>query len=204
MTLRLPIFASAIAFTIALFSAAPARAGCVGAADGKCDPAGGEDCSCDDCLKACSGECTASNPPACTFEDACTCEDCWADAACTDPKKDNCKNDGTCDFFLEGCLCDDCASLSNCAGFSAGGSGGAGGGGATGGSGGGGATGGSVGGSTGGGGSGGGGGVTLPKPDNGCGCAVPGTSDNGNLAGLLVAIGAGLLSRRRQKIREAS
>lgn len=197
MKSRLPVVASAIAFTIALFSAAPARAGCVGAADGKCDPDGGEDCACDDCLKACSGECTASDPPACTFEDACTCEECWADKACTDPTKDNCTNDGTCDFFLEGCLCDDCASLSNCSGFvGAGGSGGATGGGGSGATGGG--TGGAVGGAGGGTGGGGEGGVSIPKPDKGCGCAVPGTSTNGDLAALMMAVCVGLAARRRR------
>lgn len=180
-------------FGAVALSPGEALAGCMGAPDGTCDPAN-EDCACDDCLKACSGECTASNP-ACTLEDACTCEDCWGDAACTNPN--TCKNDGTCDFFTEGCCCADCSALPNCQGFSGdcgtGGSGGSGG--ATGG----------AGGSTGGGGAGGsggetssgGGGLTAPKSD--CGCSVPGSSPDSTLGMCAVAIGAAIAGMRRRR-----
>lgn len=196
MTSRLSVFFSVLVLPFALLWASPASAACVGAPDGKCDPNGGEDCACNDCLKACAGECTVSNPPACTLEDACTCEECWADEACTDPKKDNCFNDATCDFFLEGCLCDDCASLPNCDGFmaGAGGSGGvsAGGSGGT-------SAGGSTGGASGGAGGGGEGGVTLAKPDGGCGCTVAGGDSGGGLSVIAGAIAIGLVSRRRRR-----
>ena len=181
-------------------SPATARAGCMGAADGVCDPST-EDCACDDCLAACSGECTAANP-ACTLEDACTCEDCWADPACTNPTLKNCKDDGTCDFFTEGCCCADCSALDNCAAFNGdcgdGGSGGSGGG-ATGGGGSGGATGGAAGsiGGSGGGGSGGAGGLVAPKSD--CGCSVPGAPADTGLSILAAALGAGVLARRRSR-----
>lgn len=155
-------------FAALLLAPQPALAVCKGGApDGVCDPVGGDDCACDDCLKACSGECTLSNPAMCTLEDACTCADCWTDPVCTDPDLSNCKDDSDCDFFAEGCCCADCAGLANCAGFDGdcgtGGVGGAGGGGA--------------GGSAGEGGNGGsggeGGGTTTPK-NEGCGCSTAG------------------------------
>ncbi len=198
MKYRLPFFfAAAVAFALPLFAPLAAHAACVGAPDQKCDPAGGEDCSCDDCLAACSGECTASNPPACTLEDACTCNECWADEACTDPKKDNCTNDSVCDFFLEGCCCDDCASLANCNGFTGTCTvGGGGSGGATGGGGSGGATGG-AGGTTGATGGGGSGGLTAPK--SGCGCSVAGTDSGSPLALFAGALALGTVARRRRR-----
>jgi hypothetical protein len=178
MKLGLPSLLSAAAALVTLLSPPSALAACKGGApDGKCEPGPDEDCACKDCSAACEGGCTASNPPACTLEDACTCPECWADEVCTDPDRSNCKDDADCDFFQEGCCCADCAGLSQCAGFDgscggegaggaggAGGSGGAGGAGGSGGSGGSGAS----------GGSGGSGGGTAPGDGGGCGCSAAG------------------------------
>ncbi len=148
MKLGLPSLLPAVAALVTLLSPLSAHAACKGGApDGKCEPGpDADDCACDDCIKACSGECTLSSPPVCTLEDSCTCPECWTDEFCTDPTKENCKDDSDCDFFTEGCCCADCASLSQCATFegdcgqgtggAGGGAGGAGGAGASGGGGG--------------------------------------------------------------------
>lgn len=185
---------AAVTFAAALsLLASTALAVCKGGApDGMCQPPD-DDCACDDCLAACSGECTSSNPPACTLEDACTCQECWEDQYCTDPAKKNCDDDGDCNFFQEGCCCADCAMLPNCASFGGtcdaggtGGSGGAGGGaGGTGGAGGGGTAG------------DGGGGVVVPPASGGCSAAglAPGAH-----AGLLAAaLGLSAVARRRRR-----
>lgn len=208
--MRLPLFfTAALTLAAALLAPADALAVCKGGApDGLCEPPD-DDCACDDCLAACSGECTPSDPPACTLEDSCTCSECWTDEFCTDPTKDNCKNDGTCEFFAEGCCCADCAALDNCAGFDGtcdagtGGSGGSGTGGSssTGGAG----TGGSS--TTGGNAGSGTGGATVPQP-GGCGCVAAGaSSDDGAsfplssapFAFASAALGAVALLRRRRR-----
>ncbi|MEZ4300138.1 MAG: MYXO-CTERM sorting domain-containing protein [Polyangiaceae bacterium] len=168
-----------------------------GAPNGVCEPPD-DDCACDDCLGACSGECKSSNPPECTLEDACTCSECWTDKACTDPDLSNCKDNGDCDFFQEGCCCADCAALPNCAGFDGvctegtGGTGGAGGGG----------TGGTGGGGSGGTGTGtGAGGSSIPKDDGGCSTSGAGTSVGAGASLLLAAVGLSALGRRRRRRR---
>lgn len=187
-------FAFALSLGSLVLAPASALAVCAGGApNGKCEPPD-DDCACDDCLAACSGECTASNPPACTLEDACTCNECWTDDYCTDPEKKSCKDDGDCDFFTEGCCCADCSALSNCSAFSGscelgtggtGGSGGSGGSGAAAGSGGSTATGGS--------------GGDPKNTDGGCGCASAGlaASDHAGLSLAALALGALVRKRRR-------
>ncbi len=200
--MRRHIASLASAFAVALsLLASPALAVCKGgAADGKCEPPD-DDCACDDCLAACSGECTGSTPPACTLEDSCTCQECWTDQLCTPPDKKNCVDNGDCDFFTEGCCCADCAMLDNCSGFDGdcgggtGGAGGAGGGGTTGGAGGAGG-----GGGTGGtGGSGGGGGISVAPPGDGCGCSAAGLDARGQAGLLAAAVGLSMIARRRRR-----
>lgn len=175
---------------IALILGWPARAlaECAGGMeDGLCEPDKGDDCACDDCQTPCTGGCKMDS--ACTLEDACTCAECWSDPVCTDPQLKNCDDDGTCNFFLEGCCCADCAGLSNCAAFAGcemgtGGSG-------TGGN----------GGSGGQGGHAGQGGSGLSAPGAGsCGCAVPGdAAPRTGLLGLAIAgLAIGLGARRRR------
>lgn len=213
MKLGLSSLLPAVAALATLLSPLSALAACKGGApDGKCEPGpDADDCACDDCLKACSGECTLSSPPVCTLEDSCTCPECWTDEFCTDPSKENCKDDAECDFFTEGCCCADCASLSQCATFegdcgqgvggAGGGAGGAGGAGASGGSGGAGS--GAGGGSGGNGGSGGGGGVGAPADGGGCGCSAAGLSAGaGAGAGLslcVAAVAVGAARRRKRR-----
>lgn len=188
------VLAASLLAVTSLF-AAPASAVCKGGApDQKCEPPE-DDCACEDCMVACQGGCTGSNPPVCTLEDACTCEECWTDEACTDPKKDNCKTNGECDPFLEGCCCEDCAAEQNCVGFDGvcevagtGGLGGGGGGGAGGGSAG-----------AGGGGAGGAGGSGAPPAQGGCGCEVAGAPGTGELGLLAACLGLSALIRRRRR-----
>jgi hypothetical protein len=47
----------------------------------------------------------------CTNDD-CVCSDCDNDFFCRDPA--NCKDDGICRTFLEGCVCDDCMTHPEC------------------------------------------------------------------------------------------
>lgn len=83
--------------------------------DGDCRIEAQEACgTCPDCVLG-TPDCGACNPDgACASDDACTCPDCRQDAFCGDPTF--CSPDGSCDFFSEGCQCDDCAKTSNCAG----------------------------------------------------------------------------------------
>ncbi|MBK8255429.1 MAG: hypothetical protein IPK82_22560 [Polyangiaceae bacterium] len=184
-------FLTALSLALSTFSL-DAFAVCKGGMpNGKCEPPD-DDCACDDCLAACSGECTPENPPMCTLEDACTCSDCWADPACTDPELKNCDDDGDCNFFLEGCCCADCASLSNCSDFNGTCSQGTGGAGGTGGSGG---TAGGSGGATGGGGT---GGTVNPVKGGDCGCVAAGFENSAG-GSALALIGFGLVAFRRRK-----
>ncbi len=48
----------------------------------------------------------------CNIQDDCVCPDCQNKVICTNPA--NCKDDGTCKPFVEGCHCADCASLDIC------------------------------------------------------------------------------------------
>ena len=48
----------------------------------------------------------------CDIQDDCVCPDCSNHLFCANPA--NCKDDGTCKPFLEGCICADCASLDIC------------------------------------------------------------------------------------------
>lgn len=82
-----------------------------GAANGACEP--GETCSCADCATgpSCTATCVPDN--ACTLDDDCVCDDCDNDSFCGDPS--NCLDDGTCDFYSEGCVCADCAAHPVCA-----------------------------------------------------------------------------------------
>ena len=43
-------------------------------------------------------------------DDDCVCADCDADLGC----RDNCDNDGECQAFREGCVCDDCTTHPEC------------------------------------------------------------------------------------------
>jgi len=184
------LVAMVLSLASVLLAPGPAFAVCKGGApDLKCEPPE-DDCSCDDCLAACSGECTPSNPAVCTLEDACTCSECWSDEACTDPEKKNCTDNGDCDFFNEGCCCADCAVLANCSAFNGtcelgtGGSGGSGGAGGSGGS---------------GGGTTGGTGGDPKKSDGGCGCAAAGLDSGGPGALPFAALAlAALLQKRRR------
>lgn len=194
---------SLITFASALFVPGAALAVCKNdMADGKCEPEMGiEDCACDDCLAACSGECTAANP-ACTQEDSCVCNECWMDEACNNTKF--CVDDSDCEFFQEGCCCADCASLAQCAGFTGTctmGSGGTAGSGGSAGSAGSAASAGSAGaggsgGSSGSNGTGGGGGV---KDSGGCGCRAAGSEQDSAAALLAGALALVCVARKGRR-----
>ena len=164
-----------------------------GMADGACDP-GVEPCTCDDCdgkIPVCGG-CTTDG--VCNSDDACTCPECDTDTLCTG----GCNFDGICAQFSEGCSCDDCKGVPNCADNGTGGGGGAGtGGNGTGGAGTGGS--GTGGNGTGGGGDGGSGGGSDGGGDGGCGCRTAGgdAGSTGLLA--LAALGAVVGLRRRRR-----
>ena len=97
---------------------------CSGAPNGACQIMQGEDCTCSDCTD--TGMCT---PGACVLDDggfcdpdldSCICADCEDDYNCGDPADLNCVNDGTCDpqpggVLGEGCNCEDCWALPECA-----------------------------------------------------------------------------------------
>jgi len=70
------------------------------------------DCADEDCMGTPEcGMCIVNGM--CDFREACTCDECDADAYCSDPT--NCFDDGICDQFNEGCVCADCALVPNCA-----------------------------------------------------------------------------------------
>ncbi len=87
-------------------------AACVGGKpDGICDRSK-EDCNCVDCqgTPLCvpcllSGTCVADEP--------CYCVDCANTKLCNDPAR--CVDDGICAILTEGCLCNDCKGLPECA-----------------------------------------------------------------------------------------
>lgn len=201
--MRIPSKAWLLSFALGAFAllvpltASADTASCDGGvADGACDAAL-EPCTCDDCdgkIPVCGG-CTSDG--ACNSDDACTCPECDADPICST----QCDFDGFCNQFSEGCNCDDCKSVTNCADNGTGGGGGAGGGGvgggATGGSGNGGST------SDGGGGSGSGGsdggGGSGGSGSGGCGCRTAG-GETGSLGLLgIAALGAVVGLRRRRR-----
>jgi hypothetical protein len=82
-----------------------------GKPDGICDR-DHEACDCVDCqgTPLCT---TCQNTGSCTDQEPCNCGDCAFTKLCTDPAK--CVNDGVCAIFFEGCLCDDCKNLIECA-----------------------------------------------------------------------------------------
>jgi hypothetical protein len=98
--------------------------GCAISADGTCDP-NEETCTCADCRNTAycivqrdgGADC---NPPeqhddVChPIVDFCVCGDCMNDPACQDPDQTNCKDDGACDGYSEGCRCADCTMISHC------------------------------------------------------------------------------------------
>jgi hypothetical protein len=53
------------------------------------------------------------NTGTCTQDEPCDCPDCALSIQCTDPG--TCVNDGVCAILLEGCRCDDCKDLPECA-----------------------------------------------------------------------------------------
>jgi hypothetical protein len=188
---------SLLTFASALFTPGAALAVCKNdMPDGKCEPETDiEDCACDDCLAACSGECTAANP-ACTQEDSCVCSECWMDEACNNTKF--CKDDSDCEFFQEGCCCADCAMLAQCTGFTGMCSMGSGGASGSGGSAGSAASAGSAGSSGSGGsagptGSGGTGGI---KDSGGCGCRAAGSEQDSAAVLLAAALALVCVSRK--------
>lgn len=91
----------------------PSVAACSGGVPNhKCETDKGEDCSCVDCqgTPMCvpclnSGQCVPNEP--------CSCADCAKTKACTDPA--NCVDDGVCAILHEGCGCNDCKDLPECA-----------------------------------------------------------------------------------------
>lgn len=120
----LSLFLGAAALFVPATAAADTASCDGGMADGACDP-GVEPCTCDDCdgkIPVCGG-CTTDG--LCNSDDACTCPECDTDTLCTG----GCNFDGICAQFSEGCSCDDCKGVPNCAdnGTGGGGAGGAGG-----------------------------------------------------------------------------
>jgi len=100
-----------------------------------CDPTGDGATTATDalsCLKVAVGETTAilqcpcpatttttmpstancTNNGICNDGDDCVCSDCDDDLFCSDPS--NCKDDGVCKTFVEGCVCADCATEPEC------------------------------------------------------------------------------------------
>jgi hypothetical protein len=95
-------------------------------------------CACKDCkdTSACVKD-QCINDGFCTAKDACICSDCWEEEGfCSDPDQSNCRDNGVCDSYFEGCYCLDCKDKPQCVGFpgnaGAGGAGGEGGAGSTG------------------------------------------------------------------------
>jgi hypothetical protein len=81
---------------------------CDGPPDGMC-VAAAESCECADCIAL--EECfPCKDDGLCGFSEPCLCDDC-ASVCAPIP----CENDGVCNWYLEGCSCFDCASLSICA-----------------------------------------------------------------------------------------
>jgi hypothetical protein len=91
---------------------APRVAACAGGQpDGKCDRAT-EGCDCVDCegTPLCV---VCSVDHLCGPDDPCSCVDCATDVTCHDPS--HCVDDGVCAIIHEGCGCNDCKDLPECA-----------------------------------------------------------------------------------------
>ena len=90
---------------------APSVAACAGGKpDGICDRSL-EGCGCVDCQG--TPLCVQCANTGCNDNEPCSCADCVHTALCTDPGR--CVNDGICAIFDEGCVCDDCKNLPECA-----------------------------------------------------------------------------------------
>ncbi len=81
-----------------------------GKPDGICDRAT-ENCDCVDCQG--TPLCVPCQNAGCNDEEPCSCADCVTTQLCNDPSR--CIDDGVCAILLEGCICDDCKSLPECA-----------------------------------------------------------------------------------------